>query len=121
MARDDVTDIRYFDLCNTQVMMWFDAQVSQRNGYLLGAWFKTDQPMDAGLLREAFARLTRNHDALRLRIDTDTPRQWISHSDVPRFSVFDIDTDDPDAAIEAQKTRHVRSADAVWRPAALAG
>ena len=77
MSAADATEIDVMDLCNAQIMMWFEAQATGSSGYRLGGWLKTDQPFDVDRLREALTLLMNNHEALRLRVDTDQPRQWV--------------------------------------------
>ncbi|MFK7874842.1 MAG: condensation domain-containing protein, partial [Paracoccaceae bacterium] len=101
MVADNSPNTDFFNLCNAQLMMWFDARVSNSSGYRLGGWLKTEQHFDASTLRKAMRVLAQSHEALRLRLDPDQPRQWIVKDCEAPLNVLEIQSDDPDAAFKA--------------------
>jgi FkbH-like protein len=71
----------WFDLTSRQRSIWLDIKASDDHRlFQVGACTKFTQALDLDVLRRAVADVTLRHDALRLVIDTDAPRQRVAAS-----------------------------------------
>ena len=69
-----------FPLASVQEMIWRDQSLNPESPlYIIGAALEFDRPLDAGLMRQALARVVAGHEALRLvmRDGADGPRRAI--------------------------------------------
>lgn len=101
MPASDLKMPDHFPLGNAQLPLWFDSQLSGPAGYRLGCWIKTERKLDADCLRASLRVLLEHHEALRLRIDPNTPRQWISSDCTAPLHEVTLSAQDPDAAFQA--------------------
>ena len=103
----DDTSRTWLDLTLAQQAVWLDAKLGGSTAYQLGGWLRSEAPVAESTLRQSLVFVMARHDALRLRVDDELPRQWLDESaDVP-LEVIDVDgADDP----EAHFLRHVERA-----------
>jgi amino acid adenylation domain-containing protein/non-ribosomal peptide synthase protein (TIGR01720 family) len=80
--------------------VWFDLQADAAPlGYQLGGWACLEHAIDVELERQAVSLIMARHDALRLRIDANMPRQRLEPSVAPPVAVTDLSqAEDPDEA-----------------------
>lgn len=69
----------WLDLTSRQRSIWLDIKASDDHRlFQVGACTKFTQPIDLDVVRRAVSDVTLRHDALRLVIDTDVPRQRVA-------------------------------------------
>ncbi|MBC3931646.1 condensation domain-containing protein, partial [Undibacterium curvum] len=74
----NVTQRDYFDLSGAQRAIWLDLRLGVNPvAYQLSGQAKLHGEIDHALFRQAISLLLAQHDALRLRVDVHTPRQWL--------------------------------------------
>jgi FkbH-like protein len=97
----DVGAISWFGLTSRQRSIWLDLQGSGNLGtFQVGAYLPVVRKLNLDLLRDALSDVMARHDALRLRIDPDEPRQRIDHSLDPPIELIDISSEaDPEDAV----------------------
>ena len=98
----DLRALSWFGLTSRQRSVWLDLQASGNFvRFQVGAYLRVDRKLDLNLLREALSDVMARHDALRLRIDPDQPRQRIDNSLDPPIEVVDFSGEaDPEDAIQ---------------------
>jgi amino acid adenylation domain-containing protein len=96
---------KWLELSLAQQSVWLDAKLSGASSvYQLGGWARMSTPPDEQAIRQSVRLLMARHDALRLRIDDELPRQWLDESGEAPVTTVDLgDVPDPDAAF----ARHV--------------
>lgn len=98
----------WFALSHAQRGVWLDAKMIDRPGaYQIGSLAEISGPVDPALAREALRLVANRHDALRLRVDADEPRQRFEPMGPPPFHFVDLSGE---AAPEAAADAHVREA-----------
>jgi hypothetical protein len=97
----------WLELSLAQHAIWLEAKLSSGSLYQLGGWARIPAPLDEAAVRQAVSLVMARHDALRLRVDDQNPRQWLDSSVDPPLSIIDLCADeDADAAFQ----RHVEEA-----------
>jgi hypothetical protein len=112
-----VPDRVWLDLSLAQQSVWLDAKLTGASAYQLGGWARIAAPLDEAAVRQSVRLLMARHDALRLRVDDELPRQWVDASPEPPITVLDLsaqvlsesgpanvaahDPRDPEAAFQA--------------------
>jgi hypothetical protein len=81
----------WLDLSLAQQAIWLDAKISGESLYQLGGWVRVAGHLDAAAVRQSISLIMARHDALRLRVDDQKPRQWLSASVEPPCSVLQLD------------------------------
>jgi hypothetical protein len=95
-------DRHWLELSLAQQAIWLEAKLSDGSLYQLGGWARIPANLDEASVRHASSLVMARHDALRLRVDDEHPRQWLDNSVDPPISVLELNTnDDPDAAFHA--------------------
>jgi amino acid adenylation domain-containing protein len=95
-------DPKWLDLSMAQQAVWLDAKLSGSSVYQLGGWARIAAPLDEAAVRQSVSLIMARHDALRLRVDDELPRQWLDESVEPPIAVFDLSVDkDPDQAFHS--------------------
>jgi len=94
---------QWLDLTLAQRPVWLDASISSSPAaYLLVRWARLQGSVDIDMARQALALITARHDALRLRVDSELPRQWIHPSSDAPFSAIDLSSEaNSDKALQA--------------------
>ncbi|KQT68984.1 MULTISPECIES: amino acid adenylation domain-containing protein [unclassified Aureimonas] len=92
-----------FALSHAQRGVWLDAKMIGRpQAYQIGSLAEIAGPVDPALAQEALRLVMSRHDALRLRIDADEPRQRFEPLDTAPFHLIDLSgVAEPDAAAAA--------------------
>jgi amino acid adenylation domain-containing protein len=105
----------WLDLTLAQRAVWFDAHLSASpSAYTLVRLARLHGDLDPAACREALKLVVARHDALRLRVDADLPRQWLHDAPETPFAYVDLSGEaDPEAALRT----HVAAA--VARPMPL--
>ncbi|HKT54798.1 MAG TPA: HAD-IIIC family phosphatase, partial [Caulobacteraceae bacterium] len=96
----DGSELAWFDLTSRQRSIWLDLQATGNlTNFQIGLYFGVSQKIDVDVLRQVLHDVIRRHDALRLRIDSDRPRQQLlSVPDVP-LEIIELSNEDaPDEA-----------------------
>jgi amino acid adenylation domain-containing protein len=93
----------WLELGLAQRAVWFDAQLADSpSAYTLVRLARIHGDFDAGAARQALTLVVARHDALRLRVDADLPRQWLHESSDAPFEVVDLSgAPDPEASLRA--------------------
>ena len=93
----------WLDLSAAQRAIWYDLQADAAPlGYQLGGWACLEHGLDVDLACQAVSLVMARHDALRLRVDADMPRQRLEPSVPPPVLLTDLSqADDPDQAFRA--------------------
>ena len=93
----------WIDLTSRQRSIWLDVSASGDSRlFQVGVLVKIQQELDLEVLERALADFALRHDALRLIIDSQQPRQRIGRSPAIPLTVVDFSTEaDPDAAVQA--------------------
>jgi amino acid adenylation domain-containing protein len=102
LQTDISTTREWLDLSLAQRAVWLDASLSNSpSSYVLVRWARLHGSVDPSLAQQALTLMTARHDALRLRVDSELPRQWIhAASDAP-FSNLDFSHEsDPAGALQ---------------------
>ena len=96
------TDRKWLDLSLAQQAVWLDAKLSGSSAYQLGGWARIDAPLDEAAVRQAISLIMARHDALRLRVDDELPRQWLDESVDPPLTLHDFEhgENEPDVAFQ---------------------
>jgi FkbH-like protein len=77
----DFVEASWVDLTSRQRSIWLDISASgDHRLFQVGACVKVVQELDLALLRDALSDVVRRHDALRLTIDPDQPRQRVQRA-----------------------------------------
>ncbi len=104
-------DREWLDLSLAQQAVWLDAKLSGSAAYQLGGWARIAAPLDEEAVRQSVSLLMARHDALRLRVDDEMPRQWLDESVVPPLIAVDLAvTQDPDEAFRGHVEKVFSSA-----------
>lgn len=102
----DATSREWLHLSLAQQAVWLDSRLSDSSEYQLGGWMRIPEVLDEEAIGRALALVMARHDALRLRVDDELPRQWLDTSAEPPLTIFDLPAEaDPDAAFEAHIDR----------------
>jgi amino acid adenylation domain-containing protein len=92
---------KWLDLSLAQQAIWVDAKLIGSSAYQLGGWVRIAAPIDEQTAAQAISLVMARHDALRLRIDNELPRQWLDESVEPPISFLDLPLGiDPDEAFK---------------------
>ncbi|MFN7981656.1 MAG: amino acid adenylation domain-containing protein [Vicinamibacterales bacterium] len=78
----------WLNLSLAQQAVWLDATLSGASAYQLGGWARVRGVVDEATVRQSISLLMGRHDALRLRIDDELPRQWVDASVEPPVRVL---------------------------------
>ena len=96
---DSQPERRWLELSLAQQAVWLDAKMSDPSAYQLGTWSRIGIDLDEAIVRQATSIMMARHDALRLRVDDELPRQWLDESVTPPVFVAELPGDlDPDLA-----------------------
>ena len=92
-------DRKWLELSLAQQAVWLDAKLSSASVYQLGGWARVEGSLDEAAVRQSVRLIMGRHDALRLRVDDELPRQWLDDSAEPPMSIFELPaSDNPDQA-----------------------
>ncbi|NDI86049.1 condensation domain-containing protein, partial [Undibacterium crateris] len=96
----DVRD--YFELSGAQRAIWLDLHLGVNPiAYQLSGQARLHGDIDHALLHQAIRLLMARHDALRLRIDTQAPRQWLESAVTPPLRITALASNvAPDSEVE---------------------
>jgi amino acid adenylation domain-containing protein len=83
-------DRKWLDLSLAQQSVWLDAKLSGASVYQLGGWARVAAPLDEDAVRQSVSLLMARHDALRLRVYEELPRQWLDDSVAPPLAVVNL-------------------------------
>ncbi len=102
--------VEWFGLSHAQRAVWLDMRlIEDKAAYQVGCVVTFESAIDPDLARQAVRMMVGRHEALRLRIDRDEPRQRIEPAGKPPFRVIDLTEEtDPEATARA----HVEAAHA---------
>jgi hypothetical protein len=99
--KEQATDREWLPLSLAQHAIWLESKLNRRAILQLGGWAKIEGEIDESLARQAVSLVMARHDALRLRVDDEEPRQWLEASCAPPLMVASLpSTDDPDKEFE---------------------
>ncbi len=100
-SSNDATQRQWLDLSLAQQSIWLDAKLSSASVYQLGGWARVAAPLDDAAVRQSVRLIMARHDALRLKIDDELPRQWLDESLEPPISNHELDEKiDPERAFD---------------------
>ncbi|SIR32013.1 nonribosomal peptide synthetase DhbF [Rhizobium sp. RU20A] len=93
----------WFGLSHAQRAVWLDMRlIEDPTAYQVGSVVTFRSAIDPDLARQAVRMMVGRHEALRLRIDRDEPRQRIEPAGRPPFRLIDLtEAADPEAAARA--------------------
>ncbi len=93
----------WFGLSHAQRAVWLDMRlIEDPAAYQVGCLVTFESAIDPDLARQAVRMMAGRHEALRLRIDRDEPRQRIEPAGRPPFRLIDLTEEaDPQAAARA--------------------
>lgn len=102
--------VEWFGLSHAQRAVWLDMRlIEDKAAYQVGCVVTFESAIDPDLARQAVRMMVGRHEALRLRIDRDEPRQRIEPAGKPPFRLIDLTEEtDPEATARA----HVEAAHA---------
>lgn len=101
MKNSIAIDRDWLDLSLAQQAVWLDAKLSGNMVLQLGGWARIPAPLEEGLVRQAVSLVMARHDALRLRVDDEQPRQWMDSSTEAPLTVITLsDIGDVDDAFQ---------------------
>ncbi|MCY1667608.1 amino acid adenylation domain-containing protein [Rhizobium sp. SL86] len=108
LSRIPATDAAdWFGLSHAQRAVWLDMRlIDDPSAYQVGCVVTFESAIDPDLARQAVRMMAGRHEALRLRIDRDEPRQRIEAAGRPPFRLVDL-TDEADT--EAAARAHVEA------------
>jgi amino acid adenylation domain-containing protein len=106
VSAERATERAWLELSLAQQSVWLDAKLSGASAYQLGGWARVAAPLDEAAVRQSVRLLMARHDALRLRVDDELPRQWLDESTEPPITICNLSgRGDPDAAFRAHVDR----------------
>lgn len=93
----------WLPLSDAQRVVWLDLRLgADPRAYLVATRLRIDAAVDAEAARRSFAALTARHDALRLRVDPEQPRQRVAPVAAPPLTLHELpDGPEGEAALEA--------------------
>jgi amino acid adenylation domain-containing protein/thioester reductase-like protein len=93
----------WFDLTSAQLPIWLELKTTGNPAsFQIGGYSRYSMAIDHKIGRQAIALVTARHDALRLRVDSETPRQRLDPSHELAAEWLDLSGEpDPDAAFHA--------------------
>ena len=99
----DNSESSWIELTSRQRSIWLDLQASgSSTSYQIGVYIRVRRKLDFELFKRALADVVARHDALRLHIDPDQPRQRIDAASIPSIEFLDWSGEiSPEARIEA--------------------
>jgi hypothetical protein len=96
----------WLELSLAQQAIWLEAKLSHGSLYQLGGWARIPVDLDEAAVRQAASLVMARHDALRLRVDDEQPRQWLDTSVDPPIAVLELHAGtDPDVAFQVHLER----------------
>lgn len=110
MTKPPVMERTYMPLSHAQRAVWLDMRLMEnRAAYQVGCLVEFGCEIDPDIARQAVRIMMARHDALRLRVDSHEPRQWIEPAGRPPFTFIDLSGDD---ASDLASQNHVRAVQA---------
>ncbi|MFY9781108.1 MAG: condensation domain-containing protein, partial [Candidatus Baltobacteraceae bacterium] len=106
-ALETQTERQWLELSLAQRAVWLDASLSDDpTAYTLVRVVRMKGAFDPEAARQALTLVTARHDALRLRADSELPRQWLHGSSEAAFTLVDLSAEpDPERAARARIAR----------------
>ena len=105
------SEIEWQELTSAQMPVWLDLQTgTDLRFYIIGGYLRIAGSIDPAIFRRAVALAMARHDALRLRIHPDEPKQSVHSALAPPVDLLDLsDRLEPEAAfLEHIDTAFVR-------------
>ncbi|HXZ02352.1 MAG TPA: condensation domain-containing protein, partial [Stellaceae bacterium] len=94
------SEVEWQELTSAQMPVWLDLQTgTDPRFYIIGGYLRIAGAIDPAIFRRAVALAMARHDALRLRIHADQPKQTIGSALDPPVDLIDLSSEiDPEAA-----------------------
>ncbi|WP_260705497.1 condensation domain-containing protein [Edaphobacter flagellatus] len=106
---EGIVERNWLDLSLAQQAVWLDAKLNGNMILQLGGWSRIPARLEEAYVRQAMSLVMARHDALRLRVDNDRPRQWLDSSIEAPLRISPLpDSYDVDEAFRLYLQQYIR-------------